>query len=280
LFSTGPEKPPGGRSTGSRFYDLFGLSVFRPDMPADQELCLKEEYHKWYTTHLSRDFEMLVFGHAGCPVILFPTSMGKFYQNKDFKLIESAAWFLDNGLIKIYCPDSVDQDSWYNRSIHPADRVKTHIGYENLILYDVIPRACGETGRAQVATAGCSFGGYHAVNLALRHPDRVGYVFTMGGAFDIKQFTDGYYDDNIYFNNPIDYMPGLNDPWYLDRIRQMGIVLGTGEWDFCLDDNIRLSNALNSKGIGHWLDLRSQTGHDWPWWREMFPHYLTKIKQE
>ena len=238
---------------------------------------MKEAYYKWHTQYLDREFEMLVFGHAGFPVILFPTSKGRFYQNKDFKLIESAAWFVDNGLIRIYCPDSVDEDSWYNFSIHPADRVNTHNGYENVIIHDVVAMALQESGQSRVATAGCSFGGYHAVNLALRHPDLAGYAFSMGGAFDINQFIDGYYDDNCYFHNPLDYMPNLSDPWYLDQIRQMGIVLGTGEWDFCMDDNIRLSHILNSKGIAHWLDMRSGAGHDWPWWRDMFPHYLSRI---
>ena len=77
---------------------------------------------------------MLVFGHSGYPVIAFPTSQARYYELKDFGLIDSARHLLDAGKIKIYCPDSIDSDSWYNYSIHPADRVKTHIGYENLIL--------------------------------------------------------------------------------------------------------------------------------------------------
>lgn len=240
---------------------------------------MREAYHKWHTQYLDREIEMLEFGHAGFPVILFPTSRGSFYQHKDFKLIESAAWYVDNGLIRIYCPDSVDEDSWYNHSIHPADRVKTHNGYENVIVYDVIDRARQESGQSKVATAGCSFGGYHAVNLAFRHPDLVGYTFSMGAAFDIKQFIDGYYDDNCYFNNPLDYLPNLSDPWYLEHLRKMGIVLGTGELDFCRDENVRLSHVLNLKDIAHWLDVRRGADHDWPWWREMFPRYLSKIMQ-
>jgi len=238
---------------------------------------VKEDYHKWFTQYLSREFEMLVFGHDGYPVILFPTSKARYYENKDFKLIDSAADLINAGKIKIYCPDGIDSDSWYNYSIHPADRVRTHMGYEKVILYNVIEFAKHETGRNKVVVAGCSFGAYHAVNLAFRHPDKVGYIFSMGGSFDIKQFIMGYYDDNCYFNNPPDYLPNLNDSWYLDRIRQMGIILGTGEWDMCLDDNIRLSDILNQKGISHWLDIRPGTGHDWPWWREMFSEYLGKI---
>ena len=221
---------------------------------------------------------MLVFGHWGYPVVAFPTSKARYYELKDFGLIYSAQHLIDSGKIKIYCPDSIDPESWYNYSIHPADRVKTHIGYENLILNDVIEFAKHETGEKRVAVAGCSFGAYHAANLAFRHPDKVSYVISMGGAFDIKQFIMGYYDDDCYFNNPPDYLPNLNDEWYLSRIKKMGIVLGTGEWDICLDENKNLSNILNAKGIQHWFDVRNGVGHDWHWWREMFPHYLAQIK--
>lgn len=220
---------------------------------------------------------MLVFGHSGFPVILFPTSNARYYEYKDFKLIDSASWFLEAGRIKIYCPDGIDYDSWYNDSIRPADRVITHIAYENLILNDVIEYVKHDTGRKKVAVGGCSFGAYHAANLAFRHPDLVSYLLCMGGSYNIKQFLNGYYDDNCYFNNPPDYLPNLNDNWYLNRIRNMGIVLGTGEWDMCLDENLNLSNILNSKGVHHWLDIRPGTGHDWHWWREMFPKYLERI---
>ena len=52
---------------------------------------MNEQHVRWYTRHLSRDFEMLVFGHAGYPVVLFPTSLGRYYQNKDFGLVGSVA---------------------------------------------------------------------------------------------------------------------------------------------------------------------------------------------
>jgi esterase/lipase superfamily enzyme len=239
---------------------------------------LKEEYYKWYTQYLSREFELLVFGHAGYPVIAFPTSQARYYELKDFGLIGSASHLIESGQVKIYCPDGIDSYSWYNYSIHPADRVKTHNGYENVILNDVIEYARQDSGYNKVALAGASFGAYHAANIAFRFPDKVGYLICMGGAYDIKQFIMGYYDDNCYFNNPPDYLPNLNDEWYLGRIRKMGIVLGTGDQDMCLQDNINLSNILNSKGIHHWLDIRHGAGHDWPWWRQMFPDYLSQIQ--
>ncbi len=233
-----------------------------------------EHYHRWYSPNLGRDIEVLAFGQRGYPVILFPTSMGRYYENKDFNLIESVAWYLDNGLVKIYCPDGIDSDSWYNKNIHPADRVKNHILYDLMVLRELVPLAQGETGVGRVATAGCSFGGYHATNFAFKHPEVVKYVFNMGASFDIKGQLDGYYDDNVYFNNPPDFIPGAQNPFYED----MHVVLGTGTHDMCWDANEKMAAILRSKGISHWLDVRDNAPHDWPAWKEMFSHYLSLIK--
>ncbi len=235
---------------------------------------MTEQSIKWHSPIINREFEMLVFGDKGIPVIAFPTSMGRHYQNRDFKLIESVQWFIDEGLIKIYCPDSIDELSWYNTKIHPADRVRNHMLYDQLILEDVVKRAQDETGHAKVITAGCSFGGYQAVNFAFRHPEVVEHTFSMGGAFDIKMHLDGYYDDNVYFNNPPDFIPTLEN----EELFKMGIVLGVGEHDFCIAQNKRLSDILTAKGVHHWLDIREGANHDWPVWREMFPTYFGLLK--
>lgn len=220
---------------------------------------------------------MLVFGYSGLPVVLFPTAQDRYYIYKDTGIIHSISDFIEKGKIKIYCPDGIDNESWYNYSIHPADRVKTHIGYENVILHDVINYAIYETDREKIIVGGCGFGGYHAINFAFKHPDKINGIISLGGFFDIKRFIFGYYDDNCYFNNPPDYMLNLEDPWYLDKIKKTKIILGTGEWDANLDENKRMSNLLNQKGISHLLDIKPNTGGDWGWWREIFPEYINKV---
>jgi esterase/lipase superfamily enzyme len=54
---------------------------------------------------------MLVLDSTGYPVILFPTSMGSYHENKDMGLIESAKWYMQQGLM-IYCPGSIDKESF------------------------------------------------------------------------------------------------------------------------------------------------------------------------
>jgi esterase/lipase superfamily enzyme len=235
---------------------------------------MHEHLHRWYSPNLNQDIEVLAFGTHGYPVILFPTSLGRYYENKDFKLIESVSWFIDQGLVKIYCPDGIDRLSWYNKGIHPAERVKNHVWYDLMLLNELVPLAQRETGVGKVATAGCSFGGYHATNFAFKHPEVVKYVFNMGAAFDIKPQLDGYYDDHVYFNNPMDFLPNSENPAF----QEMMVVLGTGTYDMCWEANEKMASILRTKGINHWLDVRHEAIHDWPVWREMFPHYLSLIK--
>ena len=98
---------------------------------------MNERYIKWYTPYLSREFEMLVFGNGGgLPLILFPTSGARYYENKDFGLVGSVVGYIDSGKITVYCPDAIDRESLYNKSIHPADRMRTHNAYENVVVHE------------------------------------------------------------------------------------------------------------------------------------------------
>lgn len=76
------------------------------DLDGLQPRCLRhclemnERYIKWWTPYLSRDFEMLAFGDgSGLRLILFPTSFGRYYQNKDFGLVGSVAGYVDSGRV-------------------------------------------------------------------------------------------------------------------------------------------------------------------------------------
>jgi esterase/lipase superfamily enzyme len=142
-------------------------------------LPMNERYIRWYTPWLSREFEMLAFGNGGgLPLIIFPTSFGSYYQNKDFGLVGSVSEFVDAGRVTVYCPDAIE------------------------------------------------------------------------------------------------YLPNVPDPW---KYNHMGVIVGTGEWDNTRDESYRLSGILNSKGINHWLDDGKWRGHDWNYWRNVLPYYLSRL---
>ena len=236
---------------------------------------MNREYHKWFSPALNREMELLVFGHSGMPVIVFPTSMGRFFDYENRHMIDVVRPQYENGLLQAFCVDSVDAESWYNKAIHPAQRAARHIQYDQYLVDEIVPFVHARNVSSRIAVTGCSFGGYHSVNFAMRHPDLVSDCVSMGGAFDIHQFLNGYYDDNCYYNCPPDFLPNLNDAWFLDRIRNMRIVLATGETDICLEENRRLSGILSAKNIPHDLDVWGEgAGHDWPWWERMVQKFF------
>jgi esterase/lipase superfamily enzyme len=236
---------------------------------------MNREYHKWYSSRLHRDMELMVFGHAGTPTIVFPTSQGRFFEYEDRGMVGALWQKLENGHLQLFCVDSVDSTSWYDRGVHPRQRVERHMVYESYLLEEVFPLIRLKNSRPDVAVTGCSFGGYHAVNFALRYPDAAKYCYAMSGAYNIHQFLDGYFDNDCYFNSPLDFLPNMGDPWYLDRYRRNWFLLATGHHDFCWNDNERLAAIMRAKGMNHRLDVWGEGAfHDWPWWHRMAAQYL------
>jgi esterase/lipase superfamily enzyme len=154
------------------------------------------------------------------PVMVFPTSGGRFYEFEDRGMIAALAGKIDAGQLQVYCVDSVDMESWYNRAAPPRWRIARHMQYEEYLIHRGRPLVRGQEPDPHLFALGCSFGGYHAVNIALRHPDIFTGMLSMSGAFDLSNFLDGYYDQDCYYNLPTHYLPNLSDPWFFDLYRR------------------------------------------------------------
>jgi esterase/lipase superfamily enzyme len=236
---------------------------------------MNREYHKWWSPRLGRDMELLVFGHAGVPMVVFPTSQGRFYEFEDRGMIAAIAHKIDSGEIQLYCLDSVDSESWYNRAVPPRWRIARHVQYESYVMEEVLPLIRQKNWNPHLASLGASFGGYHAVNIALRHPDRFTGFLSMSGAFDMSGFLNGYHDDDVYFNTPTSYIRNMGDWWYLDHYSRNTYILATGWDDQCLGANQYLSRVMGDRWIPHKLYVwHSWNSHDWPTWARMMNEYL------
>ncbi len=237
---------------------------------------MQREYHVDESTALGRRMERLVFGHAGLPIIVFPTSQGRFFEFEEFGMVAAVADKIDRGEIQLWCVDSVDDESWYAQNVPGRWRIDRHLQYERYIVDELIPHMRYCTWRESVAVLGCSFGGFHAASMALRHPDVITAMLSMSGAFDmVTPFLRGYYDNDTYFTLPTHFLPNLPDSWQLHRMRGNTWIFATGHHDQCWNDNERLAGILRAKGVPVRLDVWGDgTGHDWPFWKRMAQQYL------
>ena len=235
---------------------------------------MKRDYRRWYSPSLGRDMELLIFGHAGARLLVFPTSMGRFFEWEDRGMTGVLYEHLERGWIQMYCVDSVDSESWYARWKHPADRARRQVQYDSYLLREVLPLTHQLNDNPFLITTGASFGAYQAINFAFRHPHLVGRTIGMSGIYDVRDWTDGYHDDNIYFNNPVAYVPNEHDWGRLEALRRMDIILVTGSNDPKRYASEVLSTILWNREIGNALRIWDGWAHDWPWWEKMIKLYI------
>ncbi len=235
---------------------------------------MKREYHRWFSPSLNRDMELLAFGHSGARMLVFPSSMGRFFEWEDRGMIGALAGHIESGGLQVFCVDSVDSESWYCDWAHPSGRAIRHQEYDQYLLNEVLPLTQSENPNPFLITAGASFGAYHAMNFGLRHPDKVDRIIGLSGVYDIRRFTGGYSDDNVYFNNPVAFIPNETDEGRLAMLRHLDIIMATGVDDRLIDSARYLSGLLWAKGIGNALREWQGWAHDWPYWQKMLLQYV------
>lgn len=235
---------------------------------------MRRHYHRWFSPSLGRDMELLVFGHAGARVLVFPTSLGKYYEWEDRGMVDVLSHHINQGWLQIFCVDSIDAESWYARDRHPGERAWRHMQYERYVLDEVVPLMQSVNQNPYTIATGASFGAYHALNLALRHPHAVNRVIGLSGMYDVTIMTGGFEDHNVYVNNPAHYMMSLDDHGHLEAIRRQDIILATGRDDPHRQNNEHMSGVLWNKGVWHALRLWDGWSHDWPYWRDMIRLYI------
>lgn len=226
------------------------------------------------------DMPVAVYGTWGIPMLFFPTAAADFEEYERFGLIGDIASHIERGAVKVYSINTINNMSWFDESIHPAERARRQAMYDQYVAQEVVPfihSTCG--GWQPICTVGASMGAYHALNTLLKHPGDFKWCIGMSGVYDMRQYMDGYFDDNCYFNNPPDYIGGMNDHWALEQIRSCSInlIVGRGPWEH-IDWTQYATDFLWNKGISVNMDVWGHdVAHDWPWWKKELNVYIPKL---
>ena len=231
----------------------------------------------WYSPRLQREMPVAIYGHYGFALLMVPTAAADFLEYERFGLINAIQPYIDGGMLKVYSVNSINSESWLNKGAHPKHKTWIHNQFNYYIFDEVVPFIKDTSGRdTPIIISGASFGALHSMNLFLKRPDLLNGVIAMSGVYDLTEYTNGYFDDDVYFNSPQHYMPNLTNHDTLEQIRRSRIHIfsGSGPYE---DPNASRSFAsiLYSKGITYELDIWGiEWPHDWNTWRTMLPHYL------
>jgi esterase/lipase superfamily enzyme len=243
---------------------------------------MKKRLERIQSPQLGRGISLWSYGHWGQPLVVFPTAAGFAHEWEAQGMVEALEPFLDAGKIKLYCPESNVAEAWTKKEGDPAWRIGRHALYERFVVETLVPhiRQDCNAPQAWMATAGASLGGFYAANMALKHPEIFRWSLSMSGRYAMTHFTDGFSNAEVYFNNPLAYVRGL-DGEPLERIRRntrLVLVCGQGAFEEgCIEETQALADLCEAKGIPHDRDIWGRdSAHQWGWWKRQAQYHLAR----
>lgn len=241
---------------------------------------MRREEHRWFSGNLGHDMDLIVYGHAGQPLLCFPSKDGRTRDWESFGMVDAVWELIEQGKLMMFALDGVDWQSWTSGGAVEW-KAKRHEAYSRYVTEEVVPLVRGESGRELAWTTGCSMGAFHAANFFFRRPDLFDGVIGMSGVYRASRFVGEYSDDEVYFNSPLSYLPGLSDEWHLERYRRSRIVFTVGQGAHeaeSLEDTHALQELLHQKGVYATFDYwGNDVEHHWFWWKQVLRHHLDAL---
>ncbi len=239
---------------------------------------MKRELFSWHSPALNKEMPVAVYGHYGFALLMIPTAAADFLEYERFQLLEIMRPWIEAGKLKVYSINSINTESWMHPDMDGAHKAIRHNQFNTYVYNEVVPfihsNASPET---PIYTSGASFGALHSMNLFLKRPDLLQGVLALSGVYELTEYTKGYWDEQVYFNSPMHYMPNLANHDLLEEIRRsqhIHILTGSGAFEDPTSSG-RFAKILYDKGIRYNLDVwGSEWPHDWNTWKAMLPYYL------
>ncbi len=240
---------------------------------------MEREVRTWWSPTVGREMGVARYGHYGKPIVYFPTGGGDFLDCERFLMVRALTPLIDAGRIKLYAVDSTCRQSWTNPDVAPREKSRMQVRYDQWLTDELVPfvRAdCGGTDQC-FGAVGASVGAYHAFNVVCKHPDRFDTMVGMSGTYQMNRRMAGTWDEDWYFNDPIQFLPHLPAP-DRDVLRQARFVFGLGEAHENPAYTWTAADALGKAGVWNRVEIwGAGSGHDWPTWRTMLPLFLDKV---
>jgi esterase/lipase superfamily enzyme len=122
----------------------------------------------WFSHNLNIEMPLVAYGHAGYPLLMFPTAAADYLEYERFYLVDAIRPFIEAGQIRAYSINSVNRYSLLN------EQMPAHLKAALLTQYDrYITDECGP-GRCPPANdrsqPGSIPGGEHLLQASRRFP--------------------------------------------------------------------------------------------------------------
>ena len=83
---------------------------------------MRVEHRRWFSANLGHDMDLAIYGHAGKPLLCFPSYNGRMSDWESFGMVDCVADLIEAGRLTMVVVDGIDWQSWTNRDASPDHR--------------------------------------------------------------------------------------------------------------------------------------------------------------
>lgn len=232
---------------------------------------------KDYTLHgegANRDFDLVVYGSKGQPVIAFPEADASCVCWENNGMVAALADLIEAGTIQLFCVDSLDDESWHATGALDEYRRQNLADWFDFIEHELLAFVgTTSTSRRRPLLVGAGMGAMNVTVALLRKPAAYAGLLALSGTYDVRALVGDWAVPEWLAFSPVDLVANLDpasDVVKALKDGQLAFVSGqegseTGAWSQSL-----LEERMAALGIDATFELWGyDVSHDWCWWQEM-----------
>src|SRR6185369_16584268 len=114
------------------------ISLARKIRFTGRKVPMQRRTTSWYSPNLNMEMPLVSYGHAGPPLLMFPTAAADYLEYERFYLVDAIKEFLDAGKLRAYSINSVNRYSLLNEQMPPHLKAELLTRYDRYIVDEVL----------------------------------------------------------------------------------------------------------------------------------------------
>ena len=238
-----------------------------------------------HSAKLDEDLDVIVYGTAGQPVIVFAPQGQAPEGLEEAGLVDELSDYLEAGVIQLFCVTNVDGESWASDG-YAVERAERQEAYYQAVCDEVVPLVHEVNGTdARPLALGFDLGATHAAIFALRRPDLFQGCVCLSGVYDARRYFGDWMDATLYDNVPCAFLPNMPvDHPYVALYNQRQLLFCCGQ-EASEAESLRTTHEIDAQlqrlGVEAWCDYwGGDVSHTWFWWKKQIRYFLPIVLED
>src|SRR4029450_4386737 len=103
-------------------------------LPQNRKVFMERRTTAWFSQNLNTEMPLVAYGHAGPPLLMFPTAAADYLEYERFYLVEAIKPLIEAGRLRAYSINSVNRYSLLNEQMPAPLKAELLTSYDRYLL--------------------------------------------------------------------------------------------------------------------------------------------------